>query len=116
MLITRLYTGTDGESHFQYIDLPFKDTRHAERRTDPLSATSITYREASGAFDLDWHPAPRRQFIINLKGQAEIKIGDGTKRVFGPGDVMLAEDTTGHGHITRVIGKEPRISIVVTLD
>lgn len=116
MLITRLYTGPDGESHFEDVDIPFKDTRHAEQRSDPINATSITFREARNEFKLDWHPAPRRQYLITLKGQVEITIGDGTRRLFGPGDIMLAEDTTGRGHISRVVGDEPRVSIVVTLE
>ncbi|SVD86514.1 uncharacterized protein METZ01_LOCUS439368 [marine metagenome] len=46
----------------------------------------------------------------------EFEIGDGTKRQFGIGDVILAEDITGQGHITRVIGNEPRSLMLVPLD
>jgi hypothetical protein len=28
---------------------------------------------------------------------------------------MLAEDTTGHGHITRVVGNQPRIYVTIPL-
>ena len=51
---------------------------------------------------MDWHPAPRRQYVIILTGQLEIGLGDGTTRRFGPGDARLVEDTTGQGHTTRV--------------
>jgi hypothetical protein len=34
---------------------------------------------------------------------------------FGKGDIMLADDTSGHGHITRVVGNEPRIYITIPL-
>jgi hypothetical protein len=33
----------------------------------------------------------------------------------GPGDVLLAEDLTGQGHITRVVGTEPRLYATVPL-
>ncbi|GAF92940.1 unnamed protein product, partial [marine sediment metagenome] len=56
------------------------------------------------------------QFVVTLAGEGEIIVGDGTSRRFGPGDIMLAEDITGQGHITRAVGKRPRISIFVTLD
>ena len=65
---------------------------------------------------IDWHVAPRRQFIITLSGQVEIGLGDGTLRYFGAGDVMLADDLTGQGHTTRAYGDEPRISVAIPLD
>ncbi len=46
----------------------------------------------------------------------EIETGDGTKRVLGPGDILLAEDTTGHGHISRAVEGQPRESVFVALD
>ena len=116
MKVTRLYTGSDDESHFEDVDIPLKGTRGADRRSDLMKATGILFRETSGAYNLDWHNAPRRQFIITLEGQVEIIIGDGTKRQFGPGDILLAEDTTGRGHISRAVNKQPRTSIFITLD
>ena len=116
MKVTRLYTGSDDESHFGDVDIPLKDTRGADRRSELKKATGILFRETSGEYNLDWHNAPRRQFIIMLEGQVEIIIGDGTKRQFGPGDILLAEDTTGQGHISRAVNKQPRTSIFVTLD
>jgi hypothetical protein len=116
MRITRLFTGQDGESHFEDMDIPFKDIGGNELRSDLINATGIIFRETGGDFDYQWHNAPRRQFVITLQGGAEITIGDGTKRRFGPGAIMLAEDTTGRGHITRAIDNKPRISIFVTLD
>jgi hypothetical protein len=62
-----------------------------------------------------YHPVPRRQYVITLCGQVEIETGDGTIRRFGPGDVMLAEDTIGHGHITRVVGGQPRHYVFIPL-
>ena len=60
--------------------------------------------------------SPRRQYTITLSGAAEIEVGDGTKQQVGPGDVLLAEDLTGKGHITRVVGNEPRFYAVVPLN
>ena len=58
----------------------------------------------------DFHNAPRRQYVVMMSGQLEIEIGDGTKRVLDPGDVLVAEDLTGKGHITRGVGEQPRVS------
>jgi len=116
MKYTRLYTGSDGESHFEDVDIPLKDAGGDTRRSELMKATGILFRETGVEYSLDWHNAPRRQFIITLEGQVEIVIGDGTKRQLGPGDILLAEDTTGRGHISRAVNNQPRTSIFVTLD
>ncbi len=64
---------------------------------------------------IEMHPAPRRQYVITLQGQAELILGDGTSRLFVPGDVVLAEDLTGEGHITKVIGEIPRVTAQIHL-
>ena len=114
MKIVRLYTGNDGESHFEAIEVKFEPMGDAE--TSPLqAATGIVFRRAPAGHVQDWHPAPRRQYVITLSGQGEIQIGDGTVRRFSPGDIMLAEDLTGRGHITRVVGTQARVYITVPL-
>ena len=106
----RLYTGSDGQSHIEPIDL----TRTPSFTTG-LGTTHISFREDPVGRYLDWHPAPRRQFVIILSGQLEIGLGDGSRHVFGPGDARLVEDTTGQGHTTRVLGSEPCVTATVPL-
>jgi len=106
MKVARLYTGNDGESHFDEIEV----------EVEKLQATEgIQFRVGPPGQVQDWHPAPRRQYVITLSGQGEIEIGDGTKRRFGPGDIMLADDLTGRGHVTRVVGSQPRLYVQVPL-
>ena len=64
----------------------------------------------------DWHVAPRRQYVINLSGHSEVEISDGTKLRFGPGDIFLADDTTGRGHISRVVGNQSRVYVTVGIE
>jgi hypothetical protein len=66
MRITRLYTGNDGESHFEDMDIPLKDIGGNELRSDTTEATGIIFRETSPEFDYAWHNAPCRQFVITL--------------------------------------------------
>ena len=98
----RLYTGSDGQSHIETIDLA-----RVPDWTKGLATTRISFRTDPVGHFLDWHPAPRRQFVIILSGQLEIGLGDGTKQVFGAGDARLVEDITGKGHTTRVHGNQP---------
>ncbi len=114
MKITRVFTGKDGESHFEEIDLPVKLMEGIEA-TETEPATGVYFRRAPTGHVQDWHPAPRRQYVITLSGQSQIEIGDGTVRRFGPGDILLAADTTGRGHITRAVGNEPRVYVSIPL-
>ena len=117
MHVTRLYTGTDGESHFENVEVAQRDEGAIGRISRLEEATGVLFRETGPDYDFDWHNAPRRQYVVMLSGgRVEIEIGDGTKRTFGPGDVLLAEDTTGRGHISRAVDDEPRRSIFITLD
>lgn len=116
MKITRLYTGRDGESHFGDMELALEDQGDIGRLSEKQQATGIIFRETDGDYDYDWHNAPCRQYVIMLDGEVEIEAGDGTKRRFGTGDVLLAEDTAGRGHISRAVEGRPRKSIFVTLD
>ena len=110
-MFTRLYTGEDGQSHFEELDL---DAGPVEWFADQ-PANAITFRRGAVGEFLDYHPAPRRQWVITLSGQVEIGLGDGTLRRLGPGDVMLAEDLNGQGHTLRVVGDEPRIMATIPL-
>ena len=51
-----------------------------------------------------------------LEGAVDIEVSGGITRRFGPGDIVLAEDTSGRGHISRAVDGKPRRSIFVTLD
>ena len=116
MKITRIYSGTDGESHLEEIEVPLNDRGSIGRISQLEGATGVVFRETDGDYDYDFHNAPRRQYVINLDAAVEIQVGDGTRRVIGPGEILLAEDTTGRGHISRSVDGRARRSIFVTLD
>ena len=114
MSICRIYTGKDQQSHFEDIELSF--AADGRMQTTVLqAATGVVFRRAAAGDLLDWHPAPRRQYVVTLSGEWDIECGDGTVRRFSPGDVMLAEDLTGQGHVSRVVGNQPHVFMVVPL-
>jgi len=101
MKVVHLFTGEDGRSHFADLDIPLNPVSNGEQWT-PGPSDPVTFRQTQQGSDQDFHPAPQRQFVVTLSGQAEIECGDGSKRRFGSGEIMLADDTSGQGHITRV--------------
>ena len=110
MEIARLYSGDDGQTHVEFMDL----STHPELAT-LQQAVGIQFRAAAPGNFIDWHPAPRRQFVITISGEVEIGLGDGSVHRFGPGHVNLAEDLTGQGHTTRVVGSVPRVTATIPL-
>jgi hypothetical protein len=65
--------------------------------------------------EIDYHPASRRQYVITLSGHAELVLSGGQTIQVGPGSIELAEDTTGKGHITRTVGTEDRVVILIPI-
>jgi len=112
MKVARIFTGQDNRSHFEDIEIPLGPAPYG-RMSELMPAIGVIFRETPAGGALDFHPAPRRQLVITLSGLGEIECGDGSRRRFGPGEIMLAEDTTGQGHITREI--EPRRGIFIPL-
>lgn len=116
MEITRLYTGSDNESHFEDIQIELNDAGEIGELSEKVNATGIIFRRTGSDYDYDWHNAPQRQYIIMLDGAVDVEIGNGTVRRFSTGDILLVEDITGRGHKSSAVNNEPRSSVFVTLD
>ena len=116
MKVVRIYTGPDNKSHFEDLQIPLKDSGKVGLVSALMKATGVVFRETAGDYSYDFHTAPRRQFVVNLEGEVEIEVGDGTRRILRSGDILLAEDTTGQGHISRAVAGKPRKSLFITLD
>lgn len=116
MRIHNLYVDAAGESHFRDITVEWVETRNFSKLSARLPATGIIFRETAGDYDLDWHPAPRRQYIVNLDAGVQITASDGEARVIGAGEVILVEDVTGKGHLSKSIGGQLRHSIFIPID
>ena len=86
MKVTWIRTGDDGRSHFEDLEVPEHVARYGTN-SDPISATTVVFRETPVGGSMDFHPAPRRQFVVNLSGLVEIEVGDGTRRRLGAGDI-----------------------------
>jgi hypothetical protein len=114
MRLFRLYTGDDQKSHIEPLPLNFARAEFGEMA--PMQpAKGFTFGRAAPGTSSDWHNAPRRQYVINLSGAVEFGLGDGSVHRLGPGDAVLVEDLTGQGHTTRIVGDEPRITVIIPL-
>jgi hypothetical protein len=116
MNIVRIFTGPDGQSHFDDVAVELDDLGPLGRISKRWPGRGVQFREVRGDYHLDFHVAPRRQLVVNLIGSNEIEIGNGEKRILGSGSILLAEDTTGQGHISRNVDGQPRTCLFVHLD
>mmetsp|Transcript_3937 Transcript_3937/g.7843 ORF Transcript_3937/g.7843 Transcript_3937/m.7843 type:complete len:178 (+) Transcript_3937:61-594(+) len=118
--MTRIFSGDDGHSHFEKVLLdmtPFSDTEGAHgQATSMLACQGIQFRTSPPGYSLDWHNAPRRQYVIQIQGVVEIEVGNGERATLGPGEILLAEDLIGFGHRTKVIGEQQRFYAILPIE
>jgi hypothetical protein len=113
--VTRIFSDEKGDSRFEDIEIPLNHAGDIGSLSGALPAKSIIFREVLPSYDYNFHNAPQRQYIILLDGEIEVETSLGEKRIFGAGEVILVEDTTGKGHRTRNTKPEPRRSVFVTI-
>jgi len=107
--VVRVYATPDGGSRVEELTIS-PDAK-------PIDITRMTagaYR-GSGATAPDWHTAPRKQFAINMTGELEVELSDGTRRKIGS-DLVFLEDLTGKGHVTRALGPITNVFLHVPED
>ena len=120
MKYTRIYCDVDGESHFEdvYVEVApvdFAPPASPLNLAAPLEAERAVLCEFPAEWFGDWHPAPRRQFIFQMSGELEVQVSDGEIRRFSAGSLGLLEDTSGKGHLTRVVGNSGVDAVFVQL-
>ena len=115
MRIHNLYTDEKGESHFRDIDVEWAEERRGSKLSKRLPATGIIFRETKPENTVDWHTAPRRQYIVNLQSGVKITASDGESREIGVGEVLLVEDISGKGHLSQGLG-ELRRSLFIPVE
>lgn len=114
----RIYADEHGESHFEDVAPDMSLERYAAAEwliSDPLPVDGVRFRRVVTEFPDEPHVAPRRQLIVGLVGETEVEVSDGETRRFGPGSVILVEDTTGKGHRTRRLGDTVRETLFIPL-
>lgn len=81
-----------------------------------LSAMGRVLFLRSRPFDDPPHRAPRRQWVLPLRGVLQVTVSDGASRRFGPGDLVMVTDTSGAGHKTVSIGEPPFVVLFVPVE
>jgi mannose-6-phosphate isomerase-like protein (cupin superfamily) len=114
--VTRLYTGADGQSHAENTTVAWRTAKlRAElSESEAVKVTGAQFLRWPRGFVWEGHPASKRQYVIIVSGRGEVDVAGG-KVPLAPGRVLLAEDVTGKGHVTRVGPDEDLVMLLVPL-
>ncbi|HSQ24324.1 MAG TPA: hypothetical protein VLN44_07940 [Pyrinomonadaceae bacterium] len=120
MRIVRLYSDSEGESHFEDVEIELDLTDYAPpapalylSATTPANA--FTFMNAPAGWSSDWHPSSARNMFFVLSGEWEVTASDRESRRFAVGSTLLVEDTAGKGHSSRVISESDSLAAMVQL-
>ena len=110
--IKRLYQGADDRTYFS--EFPELFPAAPNEWSAPRAVAGFRFMCWEDGF-IDWHPEVVNNLAIFLSGELELESGGGggAIEVFHAGDVCLAQDRTGEGHIDRTRGVTHVALIVV---
>jgi sugar phosphate isomerase/epimerase len=103
----RIFADANGESHMEDVDIGLQPRKLFEDNpslplSDNLAVSWCNFCHLpAGVREVDWHNPPQRLLVLWLTGEVEFETSDGNIRRLPAGSVVLAEDTTGKGHISR---------------
>ncbi|MEZ5407461.1 MAG: hypothetical protein R2761_05500 [Acidimicrobiales bacterium] len=106
--LTWFHATADGGSVFEDLDVALPRERadaqgHVIAASNLYGSPTVQLAELPAGLDQTWHTAPRRQIVTILSGLVEVTTTDGASRRFGPGQMFLADDMGGKGHLTRTV-------------
>jgi len=101
-MMQRIYTGADGLSHVEKIELNEQSVLE--------QVIGMRVRVSPPGRFSDYHVGPGRRYIINLTGGGQLEVADG-KVDLPAGSIEYIDDLTGKGHTTANVGDAPRVSI-----
>jgi len=109
MKYIRIYCDDNGESHFEDMEIKVAPADFAPpapplNLAAPLEAERVIFCEFPPGWTGHWHHTPCRQFYFQMSGEIEVEVSDGEVRKFTAGAVGLLDDTSGKGHLSRVVG------------
>jgi hypothetical protein len=112
----RIWTGDDGQSHFEEGAIDLAEGSRGDLLSGKAGTVSVSFQETSPGGTFAWHDAPARQFVITLSGTLDFQTRNNEHFTIRPGDILLAEDTTGGGHRWKLVDAEAwrRVYVILT--
>ena len=112
----RLWTGEDQNSHAEEGFIDLEPGARGDFLTGKLGTSHASFQETRSGGTFEWHTAPVRQLVITLSGKLDFQTRGGQHFILEPGEILLAEDTTGGGHSWKLVNDEPWRRLYVVLE
>ena len=118
----QLFTDTDGRARWREQPIALSEGKPQARLSPLMPSGGLQLRESPPGFRSEFHCTGAPQWVFILRGQMEIGLQDGSRRVFGPGEHFHSADTLPagatfdpqvHGHCSRQLGPEPLVTLFV---
>lgn len=118
LTFTRLYAGTDGQAQAGRTEVDMRPSalRAGLDESAPQKVSAAQFFRWPAGTVWEWHTAVRKQYVVTVSGRGEVEVDGGKKFPLNPGTVLLAEDVTGKGHTTRVLGSEDLVLLIIPLE
>ena len=119
---TILFTDIDGRARFKSVDIALDQGTPQSRLSALMASGGLQLRESPVGFRSEFHVTTTPQWVFILQGQMEIRLQDGSSRVFGPGQHFFSADVLPpgarfdaalHGHASRQLGDLPLVTAFV---
>ena len=117
-----LFTDADGRARFREQSIALSQGKPAALLSALMPSGGCQLRRSPVGFRSEFHCTGDPQWVFILRGQMQIGLQDGSRRVFGPGQHFFSADTLPagasfdprlHGHCSRQVGPEPLETLFV---
>ena len=109
MKFAMIHADERGETHFGVQDIPERELavgpppNPTGQMSDLGAVTTMCVIAFHAGTEAPAHNAPQPYVVVVLSGEGEVETSDGEARRFHPGDLLVCNDLTGKGHVTRAI-------------
>ena len=121
MHMMRLYADETGETHFADLEVKltpknFAPPAPALGASEAFESKCLVFARVPADWPSEWHPSPKRQIWVGLRGALRVTASDGETREIPAGTPWLMEDTAGKGHATVAVDGEPAEGAITQLE
>jgi uncharacterized protein YjlB len=116
MNISRIFTDSEGGSHFELVPIIMEEQSDMGYFSTPITnLKSMRFQKVFSSGEWDFHTTGGKSYVVLMEGVLEIEVGDGERLRFTAGDVILFDDLSGKGHKTTTF-ENSACGMVISLD
>ncbi|MEH2920343.1 hypothetical protein ACFFL1_01445 [Samsonia erythrinae] len=80
---------------------------------EKITAQKFWLSNSTEAWEMNTHPAPRKQYVITLQGTLKFRVSDGSTFLLSPGTILIADDTKSEGHSWEMVKGDKWVRVYI---